>query len=122
MRHDPPDPPSQRPLRWRLPKRVVKEMANLGLRMHEASRVDRLMKEYLAGKAVPKKDFKHLRDDVSELRVSCDRREVRLYFARIKDEAILLGLYVNFKKKQNDRDAVEKAIGRLKQYRRGELD
>lgn len=105
---------------WILPDRVKKEMRNLGLRADEAARVSKLMSRYAAGEVTSTKDVKYLRDDVYELRQDLAHRTVRLYFARLDGQAVLLGLHIHVKKKNNDRDAVNKAIERLRKYRRGQ--
>lgn len=116
---DPKPEPRPEP-EWLLPDRVKKEMAGLRLRPEEAARITKLMTRYAAGEVMSAKDVKFLRDDVYELRQDLAHRTVRLYFARLDDSAVLLGLHIHYKKKNNDRDAVSKAVERLAKYRRGE--
>lgn len=107
-------------MRWELPRQVKKERDRLRLTRPDLARVAQAMHDYKTGKAVPGKDVKPLRDGVLELLVSTGGLAIRLYFARIEEDAIILGLHIQSKKKDNDRRAVDLAASRLKKYHRGE--
>ena len=100
---------------WRLPHQFKRELSKLGLDRVEAATVSKVMDRFREGKTQPK-DHKVLRDGVEELRIRGNRRIIRLYFGRIDNNLVLLCLHIHIKKKNNDKDAVDLAVDRLRGY------
>lgn len=94
---------------------VIKEIKKCGLTRTEAARLEELLDRYSEGRTLPN-DCKYLRDGVSELRLSGDRRIFRLYFADLGDGPVLLALHFAAKKKQLDKPAVDLAVERLRAW------
>lgn len=107
------------PKSWTTPRQFIKELRGLGLSVNEAARLDAVMKRVARGTALPR-ETKPLREGVSEIKFSGQHREIRVYFAELAGENVLLGLHCQVKKKDRDRNAVDKAAERLRKYLRGE--
>lgn len=104
---------------WKYPKAVLRELRKMKLIPNEVARMAAVMDRFAKDEAQPK-DHKELRDGVEELRISGDRRTIRLYFAKVDEGLVLLCLHVHFKKKDLDRDAVDLAADRLSSYLDGQ--
>lgn len=97
---------------------VRKDIRKAGLTRWEAGRVQEMMDRVARGSARPRLDFKPLRDGVSEILVDGHNRTFRLMYAEVDGGLVLLALHFISKKKQNDRQAVELAVQRLRAWRR----
>lgn len=97
---------------------VRKDIRKAGLTAWEAGRVQEMMDRVARGSARLRLDFKPLRDGVSEILVDGHNRTFRLMYAEVDDGLVLLALHFISKKKQNDRQAVELAVQRLRAWRR----
>jgi putative component of toxin-antitoxin plasmid stabilization module len=101
--------------RWVRPDPVIKELLKLKLSASEAAKLATVMSRIAAGE-IQARDLKPLRDGVEEVRVRVPRGALRLYFTRLDHDVVLLALHVHFKKKDNDRDAVDLAVTRRAKY------
>lgn len=97
---------------------VERDLQKAGLSKWEAGRLAELMDRVRDGRARPGTDFKPLRDDVRECRLTGHNRIFRLMYAEVEGGLVLLALHFIVKKKRNDRDAVEVAVLRLADWRR----
>lgn len=97
---------------------VLKDIKK-SLTRNEQVRLQALMDRYLEDRLLPK-DYKYLRDDISELRLTGnDNRKFRLYFAHLNDGApVLLALHFASKKKWVDKEAIDLAVTRLREWRK----
>jgi len=107
--------PSPEPTaRWKTPQQVINEILKAKLTIDEKVRLTDLMDRHASGRTL-QADHKRLRDGVEELRLRGERRIFRLYCARVEGGLVLLALHFNCKKKNNDKDAIDLAVNRLKQ-------
>lgn len=95
---------------------VERELRKVRLTGWEAGRLDDTMKRIAEGAGRPGIDFKPLRDGVLECLVDGQRRTFRLFYAELADRPVLLALHFISKKKQVDRDAIDLAVTRLKDW------
>ncbi|GAA1022082.1 MULTISPECIES: hypothetical protein [Amycolatopsis] len=95
---------------------VEKDLLKARLSKWEAGRLDEVQTMIAEGRGRPKIDFKYLRDGVSECLVDGHNRTFRLFYADLNGGPFLLALHFISKKKQNDRNAVNLAVKRLRDW------
>lgn len=101
-------------------RQVEREILKLGLSKWEAGRLADVMDRALERRLLPR-EVKPLRDGVFEIILNGHNRSFRLMFAEVRGGMVLLALKFISKKKQVDRDAVEVAVKRLKDWQRRHL-
>jgi phage-related protein len=97
---------------------VEKEMKKARLTEWEAGRLEYMLEQMENGAARRGTDYKPLRDGVWECLLDGHNRTFRLMYAEVNGGLVLLALRFISKKKQNDRDAVDLAVQRLREWRR----
>ncbi len=96
------------------------EFGEAALSQHEASRISMVMRRVATG-ANLKRDVKHLRGDIYEVRIDGDHRIFRLLFSREGSENVLLGLrFFGKKSAKTPQSEIDLANQRLRHWRQSD--